>query len=713
MKNSLRPLYQHSVTAVFLSLFSFFFFLNNTCLSQAGEWTWMKGSNFAGSMGSYGTQGVPDATNTPPGSYEGFTWRDKENNLWYFGGLLIANVHSALWKYDIATNTWTWMKGPSTDNSPGVYGTQGIPSPNNYPGGRAYGGFNWVDSAGNFWLFGAWGYTSSGFGLLSDLWKFDPTTNEWTWMSGTEDLMLPPVFSTFQVPSVNANPGGRGEVGAGWVDNNNHLWLYGGQGISGSYGDVWNYNVSTNEWAWMNGINAFDPPAVYGTQGIFDPTNTPGGRWVYPVWSDDVGNGWIFGGIAPTDLLADLWQYDVVTNEWAWISGSSTGGDLGVHGAACESSASFYPSSRGENRACWTDKCKNFWMFGGSSSDQANDLWLYDRINNEWTFVKGSFNAAVSPTFGTQGLSSATNDPGFRTGSSSWADTSGNLWLFGGIVTPFGEINDLWRFVPDPSCPAAVSCYASSIQFIASNSDICEKFCTDFFDQSTNNPTSWDWQFPGGIPSSSTDQNPTNICYSTPGIYDVILTTNSSSGTNTLTLPGYIHVNPTPPLPVITQSGYTLTSSAAVTYQWQFNNVDIPGATNQSYDVQQSGYYTVIIADSNSCSSSATVYILIEGINDLQSNDAFFIYPNPSPGSFNIELWSNDIKNFFDLKIYNTLGQEVFYTVESGFPGNAINSGSPSTLKKEISLDQPAPGIYFIEVKWENGFARKKIIVRD
>jgi hypothetical protein len=91
----------------------------------------------------------------------------------------------------------------------------------------------------------------------------------------------------------------------------------------------------------------------------------------------------------------------------------------------------------------------------------------------------------------------------------------------------------------------------------------------------------------------------------------VTLITTTATGNDTLTLPGYITVYPTPPFPTITQNGYTLTSSPAAGYQWQFNNVDIAGATNQTYTATQTGYYTVVIADSSGCINSATVYVTI------------------------------------------------------------------------------------------------------
>jgi len=64
----------------------------------------------------------------------------------------------------------------------------------------------------------------------------------------------------------------------------------------------------------------------------------------------------------------------------------------------------------------------------------------------------------------------------------------------------------------------------------------------DFFDQSINNPASWTWYFAGGSPGFSTQQNPSAITYSTPGIYDVTLVVINSLGIDTLVKTGYIEV---------------------------------------------------------------------------------------------------------------------------------------------------------------------------
>ncbi len=243
--------------------------------------------------------------------------------------------------------------------------------------------------------------------------------------------------------------------------------------------------------------------------------------------------------------------------------------------------------------------------------------------------------------------------------------------------------------------------------FTAAETSICEKFCINFFDSSTNNPTSWQWQFPGGNPSSSTDQNPANICYATPGSYDVSLITTNANGNDTLTLFNYITVNATPAFPSITQVGYTLTSSLASSYQWELNTVDIPGATNQSYTILQSGIYTVVIGDSNGCVNSASKEVIITSINEVDVNAGVSIYPNPSAGIITIEF-STSLLNNISMELINMVGLNVLSSTD------IMNS---SGSKKEIDLSDLGNGIYVMNLKYTDKGSfnsiqvRKKIII--
>jgi bacillolysin len=66
-----------------------------------------------------------------------------------------------------------------------------------------------------------------------------------------------------------------------------------------------------------------------------------------------------------------------------------------------------------------------------------------------------------------------------------------------------------------------------------------------YVDLSTNDPTSWQWTFEGGTPSSSTEKNP-EVDYTTAGTYKVSLIASNSYGSNTNTKESYIVVsNPT------------------------------------------------------------------------------------------------------------------------------------------------------------------------
>ena len=57
----------------------------------------------------------------------------------------------------------------------------------------------------------------------------------------------------------------------------------------------------------------------------------------------------------------------------------------------------------------------------------------------------------------------------------------------------------------------------------------------------TDQGVSWQWEFPGGSPSTSTEQNP-KIVYENPGIYDVTLTVTDIYGSDTKTIPAMITV---------------------------------------------------------------------------------------------------------------------------------------------------------------------------
>ncbi len=81
--------------------------------------------------------------------------------------------------------------------------------------------------------------------------------------------------------------------------------------------------------------------------------------------------------------------------------------------------------------------------------------------------------------------------------------------------------------------------------FSASAYNIAKGGSVNFFDNSYGqNIVSWQWQFEGAIPSTSTLKDPVNIVYPQTGSFDVQLTvTNSQGQTSTITKADLIHVS--------------------------------------------------------------------------------------------------------------------------------------------------------------------------
>ena len=109
-----------------------------------------------------------------------------------------------------SSNEWTWVDGSDTWNATAVYGQKGTASLGNIPGARGATA-DWTDRTGNFWLFGGT-LAMSGVGEASvgnDLWKYDVTAQEWTWVGGSRVANQPGTYGMLDTASSSNIPGGR------------------------------------------------------------------------------------------------------------------------------------------------------------------------------------------------------------------------------------------------------------------------------------------------------------------------------------------------------------------------------------------------------------------------------------------------------------------------------------------------------------------------
>jgi len=100
--------------------------------------------------------------------------------------------------------------------------------------------------------------------------------------------------------------------------------------------------------------------------------------------------------------------------------------------------------------------------------------------------------------------------------------------------------------------------FAPAPDFAANTNTICVNQSVAFTDLSIGNPTTWNWTFAGGSPSTSTLPNPT-ISYSTTGIYNVTLTISNSNGSNSITKTSFINV--TIPQQIPFSEGFTASAT--------------------------------------------------------------------------------------------------------------------------------------------------------
>lgn len=470
--------------------------------------------------GVYGSKGTPAPANIPPTRTLESTWTGSDGHFWLFGGNTFTsglNYFNDLWEFDPSTKEWTWMAGDNTLGSncpilatlancgqPGVYGAMGTPAPANSPGGRE-SAQSWTDASGNLWLYGGLGFDGAGNLVeLDDLWKFDPSAGEWTWMGGDSTVPIteacdgcysgvPPVPGIEGSPAATNTPGSLW-LGSNWTDHDGNFWLFAGWGESPGgtaavANDLWEFNPAASEWTWVGGSSNFgiDGPVAgtYGTLGTPAAGNFPGTRWQDATWVDSSGNLWLFGGqgydsTGTTEgVLNDLWEYDTATGEWAWMGGSSTFNcanvpqkycnEPGIYGTRGQPSPSNIPGSR-YLASSWRDNSGNFWLFGGDGFDSKsdwsylNDLWEFNPSSNEWAWMSGSSNVyagSVNGVYGTMGVPSAANVPGIRNGAASWTDKNGNLWLWGGAgidsTGAYGYENDLWEYEPSAVTPTTAA----------------------------------------------------------------------------------------------------------------------------------------------------------------------------------------------------------------------------------------------------------------
>jgi len=358
-------------------------------------WTWVGGSDYVNAPGVYGTLGAAAAANTPGARKQAVSWTDAAGNFWLFGGNSVGNVGmlNDLWEYSPVAQQWIWQGGSQTVGAAAVYGTQGTPAATNNPGARE-GAAKWTDTAGNLWLFGGDVLAGTTWEEFNDLWEYNVSSAQWTWVGGSNIVDNAGSYGALGVAAAGNFPPARSGA-ITWVDSTGIFWLFGGSQLnaSGSYlavfNDLWSYSPTTGLWTWVGGSNTPNAAGVYGTQHAGAAGNGPGARVSGVSWTDTAGNFWLFGGYGYAQggglgNLNDLWEYNLGSGVWTWISGSSGTGAAGAYGTQGIADSGNAPGARAQ-AVGWLDSSGNFWLFGGFGVDATD---VQDDLNDLWRFTQ-------------------------------------------------------------------------------------------------------------------------------------------------------------------------------------------------------------------------------------------------------------------------------------------------------------------------------------
>ena len=235
--------------------------------------------------------------------------------------------------------------------------------------------------------------------------------------------------------------------------------------------------------------------------------------------------------------------------------------------------------------------------------------------------------------------------------------------------------------------------------YMSSNSSICEGDSIEFSQSASNFPNTWQWDFEGGDPLTSTLSSDW-VTYNSAGVYDVQLVASNLNGSDTLFNADQITVYSLPNAP-ISASLNQLSTDPGMNYTWYWDGFVVSGANSNQLSVAQGGYYWVEVTDANGCTAiSDSLYM---SLADMNANElSVKVYPNPVSDVLNIELTGFGDESF-TLVMTNALGEEII-----------LKNDLKLNQKHTIQTQRFANGIYFLNIlDSENISIYKQEIVVD
>ncbi len=489
-----------------------------------------------------------------------------------------------------------------------------------------------------------WNGTKDGLYIGCDVGVYyrDSTMSTWTiYNTGLPNTSVHDVEIFYPLGKVRAATFGRGVWEADLYNNGTQAPLanftsdkiFICAGMTVNYTDLSSFTPTSWNWTFQNGT-----PATSASQNPSVVYNTPGTYSVSLTSSNANGNNTmtktLYITVSPINTLPLVEGFQLTTFPPAnWQNYDAAGDNLiwkrnATVGKA--STASMYFDNYNQNAGGTRDEMRTP-KFNFSSFTQAK--LFFDVAYTEWNDTYSDTLAIMVSTDcgltytqlyvkGGQTLATAPIDSAaiFVPTAAQWRTDTVSLIAYAGMSNVMISFQNRGHYgqalyIDNVNISGANTNNPPVAVFTNTTAAICSGQNTTFTDQSTNIPTSWSWSFPGGTPSSSSNQNPV-IAYTNAGTYSVTLTSTNATGASTPTTQT-LSVNATPTITAVASSATicagqssVLAASGASTYTWS------PGVhVLTSYTVTPSAsiIYT-LTGVSSLCKNTATVSVSVNSL---------------------------------------------------------------------------------------------------
>ena len=255
--------------------------------------------------------------------------------------------------------------------------------------------------------------------------------------------------------------------------------------------------------------------------------------------------------------------------------------------------------------------------------------------------------------------------------------------------------------------PVSISAFPETY-FTSDVNSACGPLEVQFYDLSSTDVNTWNWEFPGGTPSNSNEQNPV-VSYTEVGSYGVRLKTTNSLGQSEHLIEDFINVYEFPVADFefdsqqtdgVVLASFMSTSIGADTHFWDFGDGWTNDAPDPLHIYPENGIFTVTLTIENDCgidSITKTINVMVLNNRELYLEGKFELFPNPNSGLFTLKGSGIEAKNL-QLNVLNVYGQ-VLHSQKFRTENTQLN--------EILSLEHLSEGLYLIELISED---RRKLL---